>query len=85
MAGLSSLRRALAAGGVLALASWTMGAAPLSNVTAPGLMNSAPQITLNRFGKGDRLPTTRTPAVRHDSRRLTRLLDDHFQSNWHWS
>jgi len=85
MTGLSFRRRALAAGGILALAWWTMGAAPLSNVTAPGLMNSAPQFTVNRFSKGDRLPMTRAPAVRHDSRRLSRLLEDDFPSNWHWS
>jgi hypothetical protein len=84
MIGLSSPRRALAASGILAFAWWTMGAAPLSNVAAPGLMNSAPQFTVNRFGKGDRLPMTRTPAVRHDARRLSRLLDDDFPSNWHW-
>jgi hypothetical protein len=42
-----------------------MGAAPLL-ATAPGLTNSTPQFTVNRFHKGDRLPMTRTPAVRHD-------------------
>jgi hypothetical protein len=70
-----------------------MGAAPSSNVTAPGLVNSAPQFTVNRLSKGDRLPMTRNPAVRHDpnpavrhdTRRLSRLLDNDFPSNWHWS
>jgi hypothetical protein len=58
-------RRTLAAAGILALAWWVMGAAPLL-ATAPGLTNSTPQFTVNRFHKGDRLPMTRTPAVRHD-------------------
>jgi len=57
-----------------------MGAAPLSNVAAPGLLNSAPQFTVNRVSKGDRLPINRTPAVQHGSRRLSRLLDDDFPS-----
>jgi hypothetical protein len=62
-------RQTLAAGGILALACLVMGAAPLWNVaTAPGLTNSAPQFTVNRFRKGDRLPTTRIPAVWHDLR-----------------
>jgi hypothetical protein len=60
-------RRTLAAGGILALAWWVMGATPLWNVaTAPRLTNSAPQFTVNQFRKGDRLPMTRTPAVSHD-------------------
>jgi hypothetical protein len=62
-------RRTLAAGGILALAWWVMGATPLWNVaTAPRLTNSAPQFTVTRFRKGDRLPMTTTPAVRHDLR-----------------
>ena len=49
------------------MAWWIMGAAPLSNVTAPpGLTNSAPQFIVNRFRKGDRLSMTRNPAVSHD-------------------
>jgi hypothetical protein len=36
-----------------------MGAAPLSAL--PGLTNSAPQFTVNRASKGDRLPMA--PAV----------------------
>jgi hypothetical protein len=60
-------RQTLAAGGILALAWLVMDATPLWNVTtAPGLMNSAPQLTVNRFRKGDHLPMTRTPAVWHD-------------------
>jgi hypothetical protein len=59
-------RRTIAAGSILALAWWVMGAAPLWNVaTAPGVMNNAPQFSVNRFRKGDRLPMTRTPAA-HD-------------------
>jgi hypothetical protein len=60
-----------------------MGAAPLSAL--PGLTNSAPQFTINQFSKGDRLPMMRTSAVRHGLRRLSRLLDEDFPSNWHWS
>jgi hypothetical protein len=60
-------RRIIAAGGILALAWWVTGAAPLWNVaTAPGLTNSAPQFTVNRFRKGNRLPMTRTPTPWHD-------------------
>jgi hypothetical protein len=60
-------RRTIAAGGILALAWWVMGAAPLWNAAvAPGLMNSAPQFTVDRFRKGNRLPMTRTPAARQD-------------------
>jgi hypothetical protein len=81
MIGLFSLRRTLTAGGILALASSIMGAAALS--APPGLTNSAPQFTVNRLSKGDRLPMTRAPAVRHG--RLSRLLDGDFPSNWHWS
>jgi len=67
MIGLSLLRRTLAAGGILALASWIVGAAPLPNVTAPpGLKNSAPQFAVNLLRKGDRLPMTRRSAVSHD-------------------
>jgi len=56
-----------------------MGAAP-SATTAQGLTNSAPQFTVNRADKGDRLPIRR-PAVQH---RVSRLLDTDFPSNWHW-
>jgi hypothetical protein len=42
-----------------------MGTAPLL-ATAPGLTNSTPQFTVDRFHKGDRLPMTTSPAVRHD-------------------
>jgi hypothetical protein len=73
-------RTALAAGGILALAWGVMGAAPYVT-TAQGLTNSGPQFTVNRLGKGDRLPMTRHPAVQH---RLSRLLDSDFPSNWHW-
>ena len=67
MIGVFFLRRTLAAGGILALAWWIMGAAPLSNVTAPpGLANSAPQFTVNEFRKGDRLQVIKHPSVRHD-------------------
>jgi hypothetical protein len=59
MIGLFFLRRALAAGCILALAWWVTGAAPLSAL--PGLTNSAPQFTVNRASKGDRLPMA--PAV----------------------
>jgi hypothetical protein len=59
-------RRAIAAGGILALAWCVIGAAPLWNVaTAPELTNGAPQITVNRFRKGNRLPMTGTPAAWH--------------------
>jgi hypothetical protein len=76
-------RPALVAGGILALAWWIMGAAPLSAL--PGVTNSAPQFTVNRISKGDRLPMIRTPAVHHAKRRLSRLLDADFPSNWNWS
>jgi hypothetical protein len=67
MIGFFFLRRTLAAGGILALAWWIMGAAPLSNVTAPpGLTNSAPQFTVNQLRKGDRLHVTKRPAMSHD-------------------
>jgi hypothetical protein len=69
MVGLSFLRiyrRTIAAGGILALAWGVMGAAPLWNADpAPGLINSAPQFTVNRLRKGNRLPMTRTPAAGH--------------------
>jgi hypothetical protein len=73
-------RTALAAGGILALAWGVMGAAPYAT-TAQELTNSAPQFTVNRLDKGDRLPMTRHPAVHH---RLSRLLDSDFPSNWNW-
>jgi hypothetical protein len=57
-------RRTLAAAGILASAWWVMGAAPLL-ATVPGLTNSTPQSTVNRFHKSDRLPMARTPAVLH--------------------
>jgi len=57
-------RRTLAAAAILALAWWVMGTAPLL-ATVPGLTNGTPQSTVNRFHKGDRLPMTRSPAVRH--------------------
>ena len=61
------LRRTLAAGGILALASWILGAAPLSTVTAPPrLTNNAPQFTVNQLRKGDRLPVTKRPVISHD-------------------
>jgi hypothetical protein len=65
-------RQSLAVGGILSLAWWVMGAAPYA-ATAPGLTNSAPQFTVNQFRKGDRLPMTRTRAVRH-----RRLIDGDF-------
>jgi len=76
-------RRALAASGILALGWWITGATPLSAL--PGITNSAPQFTVNRFSKGDRLPMMRAPTVQHGKRRLSRLLDGDFPSNWHWS
>jgi hypothetical protein len=79
----STRRRALVAGGILALGWWTVGAAPLSAL--PGHTNNAPQFTVNRLGKGDRLPMMGSPAVQHGKRRLSRLLDADFPSNWHWS
>ena len=72
-------RTALAAGGILALAWGVMGAAPYAT-TAQGLTNGAPQVTVNRADKGDRLPI-RHPAVHH---RVSRLLNTDFPSNWHW-
>ena len=74
------VRTALAAGGISALAWGVMGAAPYVT-TAQGLTNSAPQFTVNRRDKRDRLPVTRHPAVQH---RLSRLLDSDFPSNWDW-
>jgi len=68
MAGLFFLRlfrRALAAAGILALAWWIMGTAPLL-ATAPRLANNVPQSAVNRIHKGDRLPMTGAPAVRQD-------------------
>jgi hypothetical protein len=76
------VRTALAAGGILALAWCVMGAAPYGT-SAPGLTNSAPEFTVNRLSKGDRLPMT-PPAVQHGRSRLSRLLDSDFPSNWHW-
>jgi hypothetical protein len=68
---IQAVRTALAAGGILALAWGIMGAAPLPNLAAPpGLTNSAPPFTVNRFSKADRLPITRTPAVQQGKRRL---------------
>jgi hypothetical protein len=58
-------RRTLTAAGILALAWWVMGTAPLL-ATAPGLASSTPQFTVNQFRKGDRVRMTRTPPVRHD-------------------
>ncbi len=70
-------RRAIAAGGISALAWLLMGAAPLWNVAStPGLTNNAPQLTVSRLRKGDRLPTTTTPAARHD------LLMPQSLKNW---
>jgi hypothetical protein len=67
MNGLFLFRRTLAAGGILALAWWIMGAAPLSNVTAPsGLAKSEPQFTVNELHKGDRLPVAKGPTASHD-------------------
>jgi len=67
MVGFFFLRRAFAAGGILALGWWIMGAAPLSNVAArPELTNRAPQVTVNQLRKGDRLPVTARPAMSHD-------------------
>ncbi len=67
MAGLFFLRlyrRLLVAGGALALASWLIGAGPFwSAEAALGGTNMAPQVTVNQFGKGDRLPGA---AVWHD-------------------
>jgi hypothetical protein len=56
--------QSLAAGSILALAWWIIGAAPYA--AKAGLTNSAPLFTVNQFRKGDRLPMTRTPAVSHD-------------------
>jgi hypothetical protein len=47
-------RQSLAVGCILSLAWWVTGAAPYAT-TAPGLMKSAPQFTVNQFRKGDRL------------------------------
>jgi hypothetical protein len=41
-----------------------MGATPYA--ATAGLINSAPQFTVNQFRKGDRLPMTRTPATGYD-------------------
>ena len=63
---ISLFRRTLAAGGILALAWWILGAAPLSNGTAPPrFTNNAPQFTVNQLRKGDRLPVTKRPAMSH--------------------
>jgi hypothetical protein len=51
-------RIAFAAGGILVLAWCAMGAAPYVTTTL-GLTNSAPQFTVNRLSKGDRLPIIR--------------------------
>jgi len=60
-------RRLLAAGGVVALTSWFIGAVPLWNVAAaPGVTNSAPQLVVNQSRKGDRLRVVKPPAVWHD-------------------
>jgi hypothetical protein len=83
MTGSVFLRRTFAAGGILALAWWIVGAAPPSAL--PSLTNGAPQFTVNRLGKGDRLPMTRTAPVRHGRRPASRLLDADFPSNWQWS
>jgi hypothetical protein len=58
-----------------------MGAAPYTT-TAQGL-TSAPQVTVNRADKADRLPI-RHPAVPAVHHRVSRLLDTDFPSNWHW-
>jgi hypothetical protein len=73
-------RTALAGGGILALAWGVMAAAPYVT-TAQGLTNGAPQFTVNRLDKGDRMPMTRHPTVQH---RLSRSLDSDFPSNWQW-
>lgn len=60
-------RRLLVAIAVLALAFSFIGAGPFwSAGSAPGGKNSAPQFTVNQFGKGDRLPVIKRPAVWHD-------------------
>jgi hypothetical protein len=82
MIGSVSLRRTLAAGGILALAWAAMGATPLS---APAGLTNAPQFAVNRLDKGDRLPMTRAAAVRRGRHPLSRLLDSDFPSNWQWS
>jgi len=46
-------RQTLAAGGVLALAWWIVGAPPYAATAA--LTNTAPQFTVNQFRKGDHL------------------------------
>lgn len=62
-------QRTITAGGIFALASLVMGAAPLWHMaSASGLTNNAPQSSVNRLRKGDRLPITTTPAARHDLR-----------------
>jgi hypothetical protein len=59
-------RRLLVAGGVLALGFWLTAAGPLFSVASvPGATNGAPQFTVNRLRKGDRLPVTERP-VWHD-------------------
>jgi hypothetical protein len=74
------VRTALAAGGILALGWGVMGAAPFVT-TAQRVTDGAPQFTVDRLSKGDRLPITRHPTGQH---RLSRLLDSDFPSNWHW-
>lgn len=60
-------RRLLVAGGALALASWVFGAGPFwSAEAALGGTNSSPQVTVNQFGKGDRLPMIERSSVWHD-------------------
>jgi hypothetical protein len=46
-------RQSLAAGGVLALAWWVMGAPP--DPATAALTNSTPQFTVHHFRKGDRV------------------------------
>lgn len=65
MAGLFFLRvyrRLLLASFVLASALWLISAGPFWNV-APGAANGAPQFTVNRLRKGDRMPG---PSVWHE-------------------
>jgi hypothetical protein len=69
------VRTALAAGGILALAWCVMGAAPYVT-RALGLTNSAPQFTVNRLSKGDRLPMTRLPTEQYDHDAVLHSPDD---------
>lgn len=69
------MRQMFAAGGLLALAWWIMGAAPLTVTARPGLANSAPQFAVNRIAKGDRAVHARR----------SRLRDADFPSGRHWS